>query len=240
MELLTNKCKEMKKLYTLLLMFTTCLLAGCDENGESGYYEDIDRVYFLEDSIVCRLGEMLMDVEIYTVKVPVKVLGAPFDENRVFRVNVNKELTTAPEDIYTSLSTEFVVDKDSVNAYIPIELLRNKIDPMVDTVYRIVLDLEENDKFGLGVQEKLQSKVVFSNYLQEPDWWYALEFMYWGDYRPEKYQKMMEYWGGPISFEEYTSRMVQVILCGKKMYDYFKLHPEFGMEFPETAPWPYE
>ena len=43
-----------------------------------------------------------------------------------------------------------------------------------------------------------------------------------GAYRPEKYQKMMEYWGGPISYEEYVSRMIQVILCGKKMYDYFK------------------
>ena len=51
---------------------------------------------------------------------------------------------------------------------------------------------------------------------------------------------MMEYWGGPISYEEYGSRMIQVILCGKKMYDYFKLHPEFGMEFPEATPWPYE
>ena len=66
------------------------------------------------------------------------------------------------------LPGEFVMDKDSVNAYIPIELLRSKIDPMVDTVYRIVLDLEVNDEFGLGVKEKLQSKVVFSNYLQEP------------------------------------------------------------------------
>ena len=183
---------------------------------------------------------MLMDVETYTLQVPVKVLGEPLGESRKFKVNVNKDLTTAPEDVYTLLPGEFVMDKDSVNAYIPIELLRSKIDPMVDTVYRIVLDLEVNDEFGLGVKEKLQSKVVFSNYLQEPDWWYALEFVYWGAYRPEKYQKMMEYWGGPISYEEYVSRMIQVILCGKKMYDYFKLHPEFGMEFPEATPWPYE
>ena len=216
MELLTNKYKKMRKLYILLIVFAACLLAGCDENGESGYYEDIDRVYFVKDSLICRLGEMLMDVETYTVQVPVKVLGEPLGESRKFKVNVNKDLTTAPEDVYTLLPGEFVMDKDSVNAYIPIEL------------------------FGLGVKEKLQSKVVFSNYLQEPDWWYALEFVYWGAYRPEKYQKMMEYWGGPISYEEYVSRMIQVILCGKKMYDYFKLHPEFGMEFPEATPWPYE
>lgn len=230
----------MRKLYTLLIVFAACLFAGCDENGESGYYEDIDRVYFVKDSLICRLGEMQMDVEIYTVQVPVKVLGGPLGESRKFKVNVNKDLTTAPGDVYILLPGEFVMDKDSVNAYIPIELLRSKIDPMIDTVYRIVLDLGVNDEFGLGVQEKLQSKVVFSNYLQEPDWWYALESVYWGDYRPEKYQKMMEYWGGPISFDEYASRMVQVILCGKKMYDYFKLHPEFGMEFPEATPWPYE
>lgn len=230
----------MRKLYTLLIVFTTCLFTGCDENGESGYYEDYDRIYFVKDSIVCRLGEMLMDVETYTVQVPVKVLGHPIGESRTFKINVNQELTTAPGNFYTSLPTEFVVDKDSVNAYIPVELLRSRIDPMVDTVYRIVLDLEINEAFGLGVQEKLRSKVVFSNYLQEPDWWYALEFMYWGAYRPEKYQKMMEFWGGPISYEVYASNMVKVILCGKKMYDYFKAHPEYGMEFPESTPWPYE
>lgn len=230
----------MRKLYALLIVFATCLFAGCDENGDRGYYEDMDRIYFVKDSIICRLGEMQMGVETYTVQVPLKVLGRPWSENRMFKVNVNRKLTTAPEHIYTSLSSEFVVMKDSVNACIPIELLRDRIDPMVDTVYQIVLDLEVNDTFGFGVQEKLQSKVVFSNYLQEPDWWYALEFVYWGAYRPEKYQKMMEFWGGPISFEEYTSRMIQVVLCGKKMYDYFKLHPEFGMEFPEATPWPYE
>ena len=230
----------MRKLYILLIVFTASLFTGCDENGESGYYEDKDRIYFVKDSLVCRLGEMQMDVETYTVKVPVKVLGQPLGENRMFKINVNQELTTAPGDSYTSLSTEFVVDKDSVNAYIPIELLRSRIDPMVDTVYRIVLDLEANDMFGLGVQEKLQSKVVFSNYLQEPDWWYALEAMYWGAYRPEKYQKMMEFWGGAISFEDYMNSMIKVILCGKKMYDYFKLHPEYGMEFPESAPGPYD
>ena len=117
----------MRKLYILLIVFAACLLAGCDENGESGYYEDIDRVYFVKDSLICRLGEMLMDVETYTVQVPVKVLGEPLGESRKFKVNVNKDLTTAPEDVYTLLPGEFVMDKDSVNAYIPIELLRSKI-----------------------------------------------------------------------------------------------------------------
>ena len=58
MELLTNKYKKMRKLYILLIVFAACLLAGCDENGESGYYEDIDRVYFVKDSLICRLGDI--------------------------------------------------------------------------------------------------------------------------------------------------------------------------------------
>ena len=91
MELLTNKYKKMRKLYILLIVFAACLLAGCDENGESGYYEDIDRVYFVKDSLICRLGEMLMDVETYTLQVPVKVLGEPLGESRKFKVNVNKD-----------------------------------------------------------------------------------------------------------------------------------------------------
>lgn len=57
MELLINKYKKMRKLYILLIVFAACLLAGCDENGESGYYEDIDRVYFVKDSLICRLGD---------------------------------------------------------------------------------------------------------------------------------------------------------------------------------------
>ena len=50
----------MRKLYALLIVFATCLFAGCDENGDRGYYEDMDRIYFVKDSIICRLGEMQM------------------------------------------------------------------------------------------------------------------------------------------------------------------------------------
>ena len=72
MELLTNKYKKMRKLFMLLIVFAACLLAGFDENVESGYYEDIDRVYFVKDSLICRYGQMLMDVETYAVQVAVK------------------------------------------------------------------------------------------------------------------------------------------------------------------------
>lgn len=230
----------MKKIYAIWMVMAVMLLSSCDKNGDSGYYEERDRIYFTTDSIICRLGEMPVDVKTYTVLVPLKVLGNLAPADRTFKMKVNRELTTAPDSYYTALPTEFVVDKDSVNVSIPVELLRSVIDPDVDMVYRVVLDLEENDVFGFGVQEKLQSRVVFSNYLQEPDWWYTFATMFWGPYQPQKYQKMMEIWGGSISFDDIMSSMVQVIMCAKEMYDYFQLHPEFGMEFPEEIVWPYE
>ena len=230
----------MKYIYIVFTILAMYLSVSCDENGDSGYYEDQDRVYFVEDSIICRLGEMSIDVEKYIVQVPVKVLGNNVGTERKFKVTLDRKLTTALENFYTALPEEFVVNKDSVNAFIPIELLRHRIDSDKDVTYRIVLKLEDNDMFGQGVQEKLQTKIVFSNYLQEPDWWYTFSTMYWGTYQPEKYQKMMELWGGPISYDDLSNSMIKVILCAKDMYDYFQQHPEFGMVFPENIVWPYE
>ncbi|WP_294142347.1 DUF4843 domain-containing protein [uncultured Sanguibacteroides sp.] len=229
----------MKTIY-LYLSFCILLFIGCDDNGDDGYYHDRNKVYFLEDSVLVRLGEMPVEVKKYVYRVPVKVLGKPVQENTKFRVKVDQKATTAPLNSYTAIPQEIEVLKDSVNAYIPVELIRDNIEGEIDTTFRIVLYLESSENFELGPQESLETRILFTNYLMKPDWWVYLESLYWGPYQKEKYQKMIEIWGGPISFDDYALKMTQVIYCGYEMYLYFQKHPEYNMVFPDGAPWPYE
>ena len=60
-----------------------------------------------------------------------------------------------------------------------------------------------------------------------------------GTYQKEKYQKMIEIWGGPITLDDYSYKMVKLINVAKEMYEYFQEHPEYGMEFPPCISWPH-
>ena len=66
----------MKKsiLYQIFILLGI-LIAGCDENGDDGYYDNAYRVYFPKTSMLCKLGTEPATVTRYTVNVPVSILG---------------------------------------------------------------------------------------------------------------------------------------------------------------------
>ncbi|MCR9011548.1 DUF4843 domain-containing protein [Gabonibacter chumensis] len=225
--------------YTLLVTFGMAA-AGCSDNGDSGFYDNVYRVYFPEDSILYSFGDKPVEMTSYTVNVPVKILGLPAREGMKIRISVDGKATTAPAEAYRAIPTELSVKKDSVMAYVPVELIRANIPSESDTTFRIVLRLEPNEDFGLGVKESLQTVVVFGGFLAEPEWWRGMQDYFWGPFQKEKYQKMMEIWGGPISNDDFMRKMAKVVTVAKEMYDYFQAHPEYGMEFPPFISWPYE
>lgn len=227
---------------TYLLSFLLPLLfifQGCEENGDDGYYDGISRVYFEEVTMHTALGAKPVEFTTFEVKIPVRVLGLPASRDMVFKVKVEESETTAPLNTYTLSADQFTIARDSIRGYVSVELSRNNISAEVDTTYTLTLVLEPNENFELGIEESRKMQLTFSNYLAEPSWWYVLESQYWGPYHPMKYQKMIEIWGGEISWDEYALKMTQVIYVGQDMYNYFQEHPEFGMEFPENIDWPY-
>ena len=230
----------MKTILCILGIALGLIVVGCNENGDSGFYDNVYRVYFPKDSIRYNFGDKPVELTSYTVNVPVEVLGLPADKEIIIKVSVDEKATTAPEGAYVAVPTEILIKKDSVLAYIPVELIRADIPSEKDTTFHIVLRLEPNDNFELGVKESLQSVVVFSNFLAKPDWWIGLQDYCLGIFQKEKYQKMIELWGGPITLDDFFFRSAKIISVAQEMYYYFQEHPEYGMVFPPEIVWPYE
>ena len=230
----------MKKIAYILVMCLGVWCAGCSENGDDGYYDDFYRVYFPVDSLNYAFGDKPVEMAKYTVKVPVQILGEPARADMKVNVKVDLASTTATAEAYTAVPSEITIPKDSIVGYVPVEIIRENVMDERDTVFRVVLQLEASPDFALGVKEGLRATVTFSNYLAEPEWWVGLKDVFWGPYQKEKYQKMMEIWGGPITLDDYFYKMVKLINVAKEMYEYFQEHPEYGMEFPPYIFWHYE
>lgn len=230
----------MKTIFYLSLIFCLVLLGSCEQNGDDGYYDNQYRIYFPQDSIHYSFGDKPVEMEHYTVRVPVNILGLPTREGMKLKVAVDGEKSTAPAGCYTPIPEEITVGGDSVVAYVPVELIRKEIPSETDTTFRLVLKLESNADFELGIRERLTATVTFGNFLAEPTWWVGLQDFFLGPYQKEKYQKLMELWGGPISEDDFYMESARIVSLSKEMYDYFQLHPEYGMIFPEYVFWPYE
>ena len=230
----------MKKILYILVICLGVWVSGCSENGDDGFYVNLYRVYFPLDSLHYAFGDKPVEMTRYTVKVPVQMLGEPAHTDMKVKVKVDLTATTAMDDAYTAIPSEITIPKDSIVGYVPVEIIRENVMDERDTVFRVVLQLETSSDFQLGVKEGLRATVTFSNYLAEPVWWVGLKDIFWGPYQKEKYQKMIEIWGGPITLDDYSYKMVKLINVAKEMYEYFQEHPEYGMEFPPYIFWPYE
>lgn len=230
----------MRTILSGVLLAFGLLLAGCDENGDSGYYDDIYRIYFPKDSLVYNFGDKPVELERYTVKLPVGILGTvALPGGMKVKIELDETASTAPAEAYVDISAEITIPGDSVVGYVPVELVRAKI-PEEDTVFKLVFHLRANEVFDLGIKENLRAVVTFSNYLAEPEWWPGLEDYFLGPYQPEKYQKLIELWGGPITVNDFYSSSALIVQKAKIMYNYFQEHPEYGMVFPEMIFWPYQ
>ena len=140
----------MKTILCILGIALGLIVVGCNENGDSGFYDNVYRVYFPKDSIRYNFGDKPVELTSYTVNVPVEVLGLPADKEMSIKVSVDEKATTAPEGAYVAIPTEILIKKDSVLAYVPVELIRADIPSEKDTTFHIVLRLEPNDNFELA------------------------------------------------------------------------------------------
>lgn len=230
----------------LYLMVGLVLLFSCEEN-EDGYYDNIPRIYFPEetDSLSFSFGDKVAEYTRHTIKVPVKMMGLNAVKEMKFKVVLNKELSTAEEGVHFSpIQPEYTLAVDSVNAYVPIELIRDNLSED-EVTYKIVLDLEANADFELGSKENLRAVVTFNNYLEEPSWWMNMFVMYTVNYHRGMYQRLIAYFGEPLTEEFCNNNYLKVMLVFKReVYDYAQEHPDLTQDwefYPEEQLWwPFE
>lgn len=230
----------------LYLIVSLVVFFSCEEN-EDGYYDNISRIYFPEetDSLSFSFGDKVAEYTRHTIKVPVKMMGLNAVKEMKFKVVLNKELSTAEEGVHFSpIQPEYTLAVDSVNAYVPIELIRDNLSED-EVTYKIVLDLEANTDFELGSKENLRAVVTFNNYLEEPSWWMNMFVMYTVNYHRGMYQRLIAYFGEPLTEEFCNNNYLKVMLVFKReVYDYAQEHPDLTQDwefYPEEQLWwPFE
>lgn len=231
----------MKKRFQHILGFIFLLagLSACDNNND-GYYDNIARIYFNADSLNFSFGDKVSEYTRHTFYYPVKMLGMKATREMKYKVTADEALSTAQKDVhYVALQTEYALLVDSVNAYIPIELIRDQM-PETDTSFRLVLKLVGNPDFETGITESLTAILTMNNFLEEPDWWKSmLSPSNYGPYQPGKYQRLIAYYGSPEKVAE--APYLDLMYAFKtQVYDYGQAHPEAGFIFKDNIWWPFE
>lgn len=221
------------KIFFLIVLSFLGVLCACEDN-EDGFYDNVYRIYFPEetDSLNFTFGDKMPEYQRHIIDLPVRLMGMKTTRELKFKVEIDTA-STAEEGIhFAELKPEYTFLKDSVNAYIPIELIRNDLSDGYEDVYKIVLNLIPSEDFQLGSKQNLQATIIFNNYLEKPSWWdntlgpgYAL-------YHPGMYQRMIAYFGGPLDEEYVNNNFLKVVYVFKnEVYEYAKAHPELTSDW---------
>lgn len=141
-----------------------------------------------------------IDINDYEVKMPIRMNGTFLEEDAVYRLEIDEELTTAkPEDYTVSLEQVFhagvVEDSMSVTLHRTAHLSSEKV--------RVAFRLVPNETFGvaeymgnagMGSVPRVSSiiKVRFSDMLSQLEWWDSrITNRYLGQYSDKKYEYLI-------------------------------------------------
>lgn len=242
------------------LLIAVAFFAACKKDQPATFDPNFTGIYFSTDSMNYSFGVTPIEITSHLLKVPVKVMGMPDTKDRVFSVEIGKERTTAVEGVHYKLTGDLVVPKDSVNGYIPLEILRADLG---EDDFKIHFKLIEKDGFTPVDYPNTHIIVVFNNRVEPPNWTDWMGNKTWPEYQlgawhPLKYVKLIELFRGleqilpetykamvaqygpdlahvefgwPYDYQNVMNKYIQVPL-----YQYFvEQHPELGVSIPRPT-----
>lgn len=199
----------MKKSYIfsllVLLLAGSFIFQACD-NSIDYPYEGKDRIQFrhftlnynqtriYSDSLVFSFGLKPDEIEIDTAKIVMEYLGKGSDTERTYNVVVVPDSTTAEADVhYKAIDKVQTFRPGQLTDTLRIVVYRSRLSTSYRNPVTIRLDLrlEPSEDFDLGLERGLTKKVLFNNYLSEPDWWNNNTSL--GYYHPEKWKILISF-----------------------------------------------
>lgn len=223
---------NVKKYFFLTALFFMGIFCACDDN-EDGFYDNVYRIYFPAetDSLNFTFGDKVVACQRHTIQVPVRLMGLKTTRELKFKVELDTASTAEEGVHFAPLQSEYIFLKDSVNAYVPIELIRENLSKDYNDVYKIVLNLVPNEDFELGSKQNLQAVVTFNDFLEEPGWWNNV-FIAYALYHPGMYQQLIAYFGGPLEETYVFNNFLKVMYVFKhEVVDYAEEHPELTSDW---------
>lgn len=235
----------------MLLLLVSLLSASCSTNfpnkelvSSDGFYAAPRQVYFHQkessDTLLYHsMGTLPLEQKELNLMVPVRISGLASNTPLRFKVEIDKEKSTAIEGVhFKPLSTDLTIAPGSITGTIPITLLREGMKPEEEKRYSLVLQLVATDDLKVDFAQLETRKIQFDNYVSEPiSWgWYVY---YFGPFTVVKYLKFLEFAGGTPESWEASFLAGTIWLHYAEVYRYFKAHPEYNQECPKPKNVPF-
>ncbi len=242
----------MKHFFHILLLPLLVALGSCnsivydEEYSKDGFYHAQNAVYFHypEASDTLRFysfGALPVDSQKYVMNIPVRIAGVPQKHAQKFKLVVDTASTMKADVHYKALNLEPVVPVDSVDAVVPVTLLRNALSPDKDTL-KLILRLEPTSDLALKYPKSNKVEIQVTNVLTPPPYWIYFE-SYFGPFERRKYLMMLaNYHSNETEFWESMSRDGnQFFLNFMKVYRALKADPTYDQSLLPANPYnPYK
>ena len=190
------------KIKNLTIAIVTAAAAiSCSETDYMTFDASQSGVYFTRDTLEYSFSVTPIEVKTYNYKVPFRIMGPTSKEQRTVKFIIDPTLTTAKAGVQYNIG-EAIVMPDSINGYIPVEILRDGLEGNYTdgyVKYKLQLTLAENELFKPTLDSASQTRTLtFDNAIEQPEWYNAHGDKVWnksqlGVWHPYKFIKMVEY-----------------------------------------------
>ncbi len=198
----------------------------------------------------------------YIQGVTIKLLGMPRDYDRTVKLKVNNgkyadDEFVAAKEAYYELPSTFTFPKDSVQATIPVKLIRDA--ELEDVRAILTFELEESD--DLAVRGHSEFTITFDDKLPlKPEWWTTYDlgdftkfkgqlfFQYFWEMEQENkylFDKIVARWGRNLDIPPFTPGYANSPLViyetafnlyvKMKMWEYSEAHPELELRIQKPT-----
>ncbi len=248
----------MKKIQYYISIFIGLLFTCCEES-ELKSFKEKDAVYFQlmkidyanvsydkyddwldykSNEVIVSFGAFPEDHSAYkekdTITLQVNIMGMVTSEDRYFKIKVNAEKTTAEEGLhYDDPGTRFLFPADTVRTSFPIVFHNH--ESLGEEPYVLYLELEESDDFDLGLEGRLEARILLYDDVVQPPIWDDYLFKHFGPYSQAKHKVITHVNGGipiPVDLQEYIALYKEMTMWRSKMNEYLEeneVYDEYGL-----------
>ncbi|WP_430816369.1 DUF4843 domain-containing protein [Carboxylicivirga sp. RSCT41] len=173
-----------------LLMASALLFMACEQDLQFYDVNQKDGVYFdtldeeMPDSLYATFGPE--GGTVLDFPLPLQILGTPKSVKRSIQFRIDQDLSTAVEGLNYTIG-EAIMSEGQVQSLLPLSFMVPPGQEEIDTIYNLVLILEENEYFRPMMSDTL--KVSFYGLVGQPDFWTERIF---GPYSPALLGKFFE------------------------------------------------
>lgn len=242
----------MKHFFYILLLPLLVALGSCnsivydEEYSKDGFYHAQNAVYFhypeAQDTVrFYSFGTLPIETQEYVMNIPVRIAGVPKNHAQKFKLVVDTASTMKAGVHYKALNLTQEVLADSVNAVVPVTLLRNALSPDKDTL-KLILRLEATSDLALKYPKSNKVEIQVTNVIAAPYYWeyYIDKF---GIFERRKYLMMLAYYHSNESelMEAMWQDSNQFFLNFMKVYRALQADPTYDKSFLPANPYnPYK